>query len=215
MVIRAHEAATLQEVNRLFNQEHERGLSELGREQAERVARYFERHPVDAVYSSPMARARETAEATARALGVQAREHNGIGELRTGHIRAGSLPHRIIELSSWVPERVRKEVLGFTLIPAYFLSWRRGATTGGESREQFEQRLAAFYERLRREHEPHARVAVFAHGYLILLLSLAATDGWSRLRFRRPYVANGSITEVELPAAGAPQLLRFADTAHL
>jgi broad specificity phosphatase PhoE len=55
---------------RLQGRRTDPGLSEQGRDQAERTGRFLSRCPIDAVYSSPLRRARETAEAIARAHGL-------------------------------------------------------------------------------------------------------------------------------------------------
>ena len=48
-------------------------LTELGHKQAEALGRYFAGVGLDAVYSSPNTRARQTAEPTCRALGLEMR----------------------------------------------------------------------------------------------------------------------------------------------
>ena len=55
----------LETLSSLYNQEREAPLCSRGRLEAQAVARHFERAaPLDAVYSSPLLRARQTAEAT-------------------------------------------------------------------------------------------------------------------------------------------------------
>ena len=49
-------------------------LAALGREQAERVADWLAQERIDAVYSSPMRRARETAQPFAAAAGLVAKQ---------------------------------------------------------------------------------------------------------------------------------------------
>ena len=60
------------------------GLVDAGREQAERVVRALEIDRVDAVYSSPAARALQTAEPLARALGADVVVEPGIAEFDSG-----------------------------------------------------------------------------------------------------------------------------------
>lgn len=58
---------------RLQGRRTDPGLSDLGRDQAQRTGEFLSRHTIDAVYSSPLRRARETADLIARAhkLAVQ------------------------------------------------------------------------------------------------------------------------------------------------
>jgi broad specificity phosphatase PhoE len=56
------------------------GLADLGREQAQRVLHALEHDEVAAVYTSPAARARETAQPLAEALGLEAVVEPGIAE---------------------------------------------------------------------------------------------------------------------------------------
>ena len=55
-------------------------LSSTGREQAERLARWLEHETLDAVYTSPLQRARETAEPLARGRGLELRVEAGVAE---------------------------------------------------------------------------------------------------------------------------------------
>jgi probable phosphoglycerate mutase len=56
-------------------------LSPLGRRQAESMARWIAAERIDAVYTSPMRRARQTAEALERALRLAARVEPGVVEM--------------------------------------------------------------------------------------------------------------------------------------
>src|SRR5262245_44522763 len=56
-------------------------LSALGRAQAERLARWVAAEKVGAIYSSPMRRARETAEPLARAIGAAVEVDAGFVEM--------------------------------------------------------------------------------------------------------------------------------------
>ena len=60
------------------------GLSERGREQAERVVQALAHDRVDAVYSSPKRRALETAQPLADALGLPVQVEDGITEFDSG-----------------------------------------------------------------------------------------------------------------------------------
>ncbi len=59
-------------------------LSPLGRLQSEAVASVLARMPVDAVYSSPLLRAMETAQPIARVLGLEVRTDDRLKEIHAG-----------------------------------------------------------------------------------------------------------------------------------
>src|SRR5215203_6843088 len=60
------------------------GLGEAGRRQAEALARRFADAAVDAVWTSPLDRARETAEPIAGRLGLPVRTSDGLAEIDFG-----------------------------------------------------------------------------------------------------------------------------------
>jgi probable phosphoglycerate mutase len=215
MEIRASAVGDFEAINRFFNQEAEGGLSERGRREAAEVADYFRRKPVDAVYASPMTRALQTATYTAEALDLEVGVLDEVRELRTGRLPDSSLAARwlrAVNRAPLLPERAKRLALGATLIPLYYQQWRRGRTEGGESRRELEERIAAAFDRVRRAHADNARVALFAHGYLIFYMSVALVrPPLSRFQaLRRPYIPNGSITQMELPETGPPRLLSYA-----
>lgn len=59
-------------------------LSDRGRDQAERVAERLAGLPVDAIYSSPLGRTRETAEPTATRMGLDVNQDAGLLETDIG-----------------------------------------------------------------------------------------------------------------------------------
>jgi broad specificity phosphatase PhoE len=212
--------ADLQAVNRFFDQQTAGGLSAHGLEQAERVAEWFGRHPPQAVYTSPLERARQTADITAKRLGRRVHVREELRELRTGRLREHSPEGRVVSQlasSALVPPTLRPTLLGATAIPLYYQCWRRERTEGGEPPSELHARLERLFDELRHTCDPHAPVALFAHGYLLFHVvrhvvrrSPLRTDLW-----RRPYIPHGAITEMELPGQGAPRLERYALTGHL
>ncbi|MFH2008897.1 MAG: histidine phosphatase family protein [bacterium] len=209
----------LETINALFNGEHEAGLSARGRAEAAAVADHLARSPVDAVYSSELLRARETAATTGQRLSLPVEVREDLTELRPGRLEEDALGARFVRAANSLPFlslRLRKALTGATLIPLYFLSWLSGRTVGGEKRDDLEARIHRTFDWLRFHHPPHARIALFAHGYLIFYLSgWLAGPGARQTAFRRAHVPNGSITELELGPSGPPTLLTYAETHHL
>ncbi len=220
MEVTPDEAADFDTVNRMFNGEDEGDLSERGRREAECVARFFRETPVDYVYSSRFARARQTAAPTAEALQVEPQILDSIGELRTGRLPAGSLGarlHRTVYAAPMLRDETRRAVSGAALIPIFFRAWQRGSTVGGETVAELLGRVRGTFQQLRSSHREEARVALFSHGYLIHYQCARLVEPRrARLAaWRYPYIPNGSITEMELGGGGRPRLVRYVRTEHL
>jgi broad specificity phosphatase PhoE len=186
-------------------------LSDTGREQANAVATWSrallgaaDAPPVDELWSSPLRRARETAEAIAAATGLQLRIDDELRELHAGIFQG----HLWADLEARFPEAVAQ--------------WRSGdadfAIPGGESRAQLAARGRAALERLAAR--PARGMIVVAHGGILTaalgslvgkshpLLAAAAERPFTKL----PALANCSVTRVRWPG---PELVTFNDTAHL
>jgi broad specificity phosphatase PhoE len=216
MAVRASTVEDPGAIDRFFSQEQEGRLSDRGRRQAERVADRLRTERLAAVYSSPLIRARETAEVTAAALGLELRVTDRITELKTGRLREGSPESRWIRglAGARLPWRIKRPLLGSVLIPTYFYAWRSGRTVGGETPDELEGRIGALLAELEGRFGDGDAVALFAHGYLLVTLTHAlGPAGWAALA-RRPYIPNGSICEMEL-RGGALRLVRHADARHL
>lgn len=216
MKIRASLAEDPAAIDRFFNQEEQGGLSERGRREADAAARRLSGEGLAAVYSSPLTRARETAEVTAALCGLEVSVTDAIAEVRTGHLREGTLASRWSRgvAGSALPPAVKRPLLGATLIPLYFHAWLSGRTEGGEAKADVDARMGAFFRELERAHPPDATIALFAHGYLLVTLTYELGPRARLALLRRPYIPNGAICEMRL-ADGALGFVRHADAAHL
>jgi probable phosphoglycerate mutase len=216
MALRASQAPDLATLDRFFSQELEEGLSAQGRREAADVAAALEAEPPDRLYSSPMLRARQTAQATERRLGVTATVLPGLAELRTGALppsRTRDALARLVE-SPRLPFGLKRTLVGATLVPLYYRSWRRAETVGGETEAALLARIDAVLERV--VEDGGERVALFAHGYLIrTLLKERAEPSAAFELLRRPYLPNGSITELRRSRGGTLHVLRYANATHL
>lgn len=68
-------------------------LTPLGRKQALRLARYFEKHPVDRIFSSDLVRARETADILAEHLAVESvRRYRALREVLPTKVKGMRIP---------------------------------------------------------------------------------------------------------------------------
>ncbi len=126
-------------------------LSSLGRLQAQALAESMTEVPIDAIYSSPLARARQTAEPTSRALGIEIEFDDRLME-----IHAGVFQDMLwTEIETEHAEHARRWI---AQEPDFVIP-------GGESRAQLAERGRAVLESIRQSGFQH--VAVFSHGGLL------------------------------------------------
>ena len=122
-------------------------LNELGRAEAERLAAVLARKNIHRIVSSPMERARETAQPLARELGLEVELLEAVTEVDFGEWTGRTLT----ELNS---------------IPAWgrFNTFRSGTRIPkGESMIEVQQRMVLALETLRRT-SPGQNIAIFSHG---------------------------------------------------
>lgn len=172
-------------------------LSERGRRQAGRVAEYLaERHAdaVAALYTSPLQRARHTAEPIARRLGIELRIDPDLTEFHLGSWEGETYADLHRERRLWDHMRADPDF----------------APHGGESPRQVAERLGGALRRIASVHAGE-RVVVVAHGGALAIGLGRILDGDSR-EWRR-VVANGSVSE--LAFGPAPDLISFNHVDHL
>lgn len=143
-----------------------------GREQMEALKDRFSNIPIDAVYSSDLSRARETAQAVALPKGLKIRLEHGLREVHIGEFT--NIPYG--DLLYHHPD----------LYDAFFSYSPLWAPKGGETFQQAADRIAPAFFRIARRH-PGKTVALFSHGMVIHCLQAA-------LRGEHP----GQFTQVSL-----------------
>jgi len=121
-------------------------LSELGQEQAVRVAERLAELPVTALYASPMERTQQTAAPTAQRLGLPVNPEPGLIEGDFGDWTGASLAE-LMKLPEWHTVQHEPEKFRFPQ---------------GESFVEMRDRMAATLARLRDEH-PGGIVVCFSH----------------------------------------------------
>lgn len=120
-------------------------LSPTGRAQAEGVAAWLQPVPLDAVYASPLRRARETAGFLARGRGIEVAIHPGLVDIDFGEWEGG----RFEELERSDPDLYR----------SWMTQPTRTRFPGGENFEELKARALAAAAEIRREVESAAVVA--------------------------------------------------------
>ena len=135
----------------------DRPLTERGRQQAEDLADRLDDTELDAIYSSDLQRARDTAEAVARRKGLEVRTTRDLRE---------------VDVGSWSGLTRAEAEARF---PEAYARWLQGGEgwEDGETYEQLATRVVRAMNRIATEHEG-GRVLVVAHGGTIRAIHAAA-----------------------------------------
>jgi broad specificity phosphatase PhoE len=173
-------------------------LNERGKEQAEKVALALREEKVDAIYSSPLKRAVNTAQPLAQIFSLEVNIEPDLREIDAGELEGlpvGELEKRY--KGSW-----KQWIKDSPTIPL----------PGGESVEELQRRAWGVIRRINGSH-PEGVVVVFSHLFAILtivchILELDLVNMW-RLRQNE-----AGITVLEVAQRGN-FLLSFNDTCHL
>ncbi|MER7176507.1 histidine phosphatase family protein [Streptomyces mesophilus] len=169
-------------------------LTERGRRQAEELGAWAKEQRIDAVYHSPLSRARLTAEPAARALGLEPREDARLSELDFGRGEGLSID----EMRTVFPE----ELARFVLRPV------TDHLPGGNDPRDAARQARQLLDEIAAEH-PGGRVLTVAHNalYRVLLCELLGIDP-DEYRRVFPVLDNGTLTEIRI-GDGQASLLRF------
>lgn len=171
-------------------------LSEVGREQARRLAQRFAGQPVDAVYASPLLRAQQTAEAIAGAAGLSLRTLEDLREVDLGEARR--------DYDSYTDEEARALRERIAAAPTW------DSFPGSEGSAAARRRVVAAVDRIIEEC-PGRRVVVVAHAAVIQTY-VSHVLGLDRDFVFYPF--NAGITSVR--AQGDRRVIwRLNDVAHL
>ncbi len=172
-------------------------LSDLGRLQGQAAARAIVGLGVEAVFASPLQRARDTAGMVADGLGLEVQTDDRLKEVDCGLFQ----------------DRMRGEIL--REYEGMIERWRSGhpdfVFPQGESRQNLIRRGHEVLDAISKS--PHAAVAVVSHGGLLLagmksLLGIHSTEPPLELR-------NTSISKLKIGPDSQAELLEFDRTDHL
>jgi broad specificity phosphatase PhoE len=130
-------------------------LNERGREQAHALAQLLDHEPLDAIYSSDLRRAHETAQIVAEQKGLPVLVDPELRERDVGPWTGLTLS----EIEQRFPEQIRL--------------WREGTISAGETRESLGARVVEAARRIARAH-PDGHVLVVTHGGAARMLRHAA-----------------------------------------
>ena len=158
----------------------DRPLTELGRRQAAELAERLASVPLEAVYSSDLLRARETAEPVAERRGLEVQVMRALREVDVGAWSGLSRPE--------VEQR----------FPEAFARWRDGGQgwEDGETYEEMTERVVGAVLAIARAH-PNGDILVVAHGGPIRALHAVALGlEISEHRRLKPVAANAKLSHL-------------------
>lgn len=187
-------------LKKIFTGQLDIPLTELGRAQAQRTAEYLcANYSIDAIYSSDLQRSMGTAIATARRLSLEVIPEVGLREYYVGDWEGVYFEE--------IPKR----------FPTEHWAWRNDFASfhphGGESADEFSQRIFQTVDRIVSENEGKC-VAIFTHATPIRLmrgraegLSMGETHGI-------PSGPNAAISIIEFDEDQNPRLVLYGYAEH-
>ncbi len=171
-------------------------LNEEGRGQARALGERLAASHLDAVYSSPLERALETAQAVAAPHGLDVRIHEGIGEVQYGEWDGQSI-RKLVKKPLWRSVQIYPSGTRFP---------------NGETIGEMQSRVVAALGEIRAAH-PQGIVAAVAHADVIKA-AIAFYVGVPLDLFQRLVISPASVTIVEFGHFG-PRLVRMNDSSEL
>jgi broad specificity phosphatase PhoE len=174
-------------------------LNASGIAQANQLAQRLATEPMDALYSSPLARARMTAEIVAKETGHVPIWDDRLMERQQGAFEGATA----VEFAQRYPDIYRE----------WQSSPEHVAVPGEETLAHFQDRIQAFLDQLRTNHTAEQRIAIVAHGGTIsmILATLIKLDIQRRTPF---WFDNVSISKVDL-SGSRPRIRLLNDTCHV
>lgn len=170
-------------------------LAEAGIRQAERAAeRIAEMERVDALYTSPLERARETAAPIGRAVGLRPKVERGLLEADFGEWTGGELK-ALMKLPEWNTVQRAPSTFRFP---------------GGESFAEMQHRIVSTLDRLRAAH-PGGTIVCVSHADPIKA-AVAHALGTHLDLFQRIVISTCSVSALAWPGGGAPIALTVNST---
>lgn len=160
----------------------------------EMLRRYGGERLADAMYTSPLRRARDTASVLARAWRLPLRIDAGLQEIDCGDLDG----HPIVEVEQTHPDLWARNMAQ----DDETFAW-----PGGESYRAFRGRVLAAVERITTAH-PGSRVALVTHAGVISQL-LGVAQGRSAAAWEAGRPRHATVSEMTWDGAGALAVLRF------
>lgn len=191
---------TADNARRIFQGQGGRGLHRLGRAQALRLAGRLRKNPPNAVVSSDLERAVETARILSEACDVPVELDEGLRE---------------VDVGTWTGKSYEDVALRF---PEEWAAWEAGADVrrgGGETYAELAERFDRTVTRIATRHAQAGSIAIVSHGGAIKSWIAKLLGVSEEGRRALGSVANCGITLVERDADAHHRLRSWNDIAHL
>lgn len=173
-------------------------LNETGRLQAQKLGEALKDIKVDAVYSSPLKRALDTARIIASFHKLPVEVEPDFREIEAGELEGLSLAEFSTSFSQFI------------------LRWREGQgqekLPGGESVADLAERVWRGIQRIKEKHND-GTVIIVSH-FFCVVVAICKALGWPLTTIERIRVQTGSISIVDLDES-QPRLVLLGDTCHL
>lgn len=173
-------------------------LSETGKIQAQRLGEALKGERIDAIYSSPLKRALDTAQVIASHHELRVEVEPDFREIEAGELEGLSLAEFSTSFSQFI------------------LRWREGngqeRLPGGESVAELADRVWDAIQRIKKKHDGGV-VAIVTH-FFCVVVAICKALGWPLTTIERIRVQTGSISIVDLNGS-QPRLVLLGDTCHL
>ena len=183
----------------IFTGQSDTKLTDLGLRQAEHTAEYLSRFPITKIYSSPLIRARQTAEVFAGRVGLPILESDAFKELNAGLWEG----HLYRDLPVLFPEtrRLWKERLGLA------------RPDGGESIVELADRVYREIDRILEENRGE-HIAIFTHATPVRVMG-ARWMGIPPSELERvPWNGNASVSIAEYEDDGSFRMIQYSYDKH-
>ena len=176
----------------------DRQLTETGRQQAESIGLRLKQEGIQAIYSSPLQRALDTAQAIARHHQAEAQIEPSLNEIDAGELEG--IPTK--KIGSYLNQLLARERRDESVSKLY----------GGEMLTEVQQRAWSTIQRLVDKHRDGA-IVVVSH-YFVILSIICSVLGLPLSEMGRLKLEVGSISTIVFDERGA-KLALFNDNCHL
>jgi len=157
-------------------------LNEAGVTQAKRAAAELKELSITAIYSSPVLRAKQTADIIAEPHKLDVRTDDGLGERNEGMLVGLTWEEAKQKYPEFLKDRKKEDI-----------DW---SFPEGESTRETIDRAWATFEKLAKNHQPGERIVMVSHGALMRALIHVAHGGKPEEIYHREYPDNAEIAEV-------------------
>lgn len=198
-IIVVRHGESVSNVRGTFTGQMDAPLTDLGHEQARRTAEYLKDRHIDAIYSSDLIRAMQTAQPTAEMRGLSIHPDERLREICGGDWEGRN------------GDEIAK------LYPESYALWKESVflstPDGGESFLQVADRMTDFLQEILKKHHGEC-VAIFSHALAVRTLACQ----WFGLPYSSvndvPWSSNASVSEVQYHDDGSLMLVSYAYSEH-